>query len=63
MIEVFTGIISGIVSGLGMGGGTILILIFTIFLNIEQAKTIGYENWNDNWNFWYIWCSDWIYYF
>ena len=36
MIEVFTGIISGIVSGLGMGGGTILILIFTIFLNIEQ---------------------------
>ena len=36
MIEVLTGIISGIVSGLGMGGGTILILIFTIFLNIEQ---------------------------
>lgn len=36
MIEVLTGIVSGIVSGMGMGGGTILILIFTIFLNIEQ---------------------------
>lgn len=36
MIEFFTSIIAGIVSGLGMGGGTILILIFTVFLNVEQ---------------------------
>lgn len=36
MIEVLTGVVSGIVSGLGMGGGTILILIYTVFLNVEQ---------------------------
>ena len=36
IIEFLTSIVSGIVSGLGMGGGTILILIFTIFLNIDQ---------------------------
>lgn len=36
MIEVLTGVVSGLVSGLGMGGGTILILIFTVFLNVEQ---------------------------
>jgi len=36
MIEILTGFISGIVSGTGMGGGTILILCLTIFLGIDQ---------------------------
>lgn len=36
MIEFIASIIAGIVSGLGMGGGTILILILTIFFNMEQ---------------------------
>lgn len=36
MIEILTGIVSGIVSGTGMGGGTILILILSLFLGIDQ---------------------------
>ena len=36
MLEVLTGIISGTVSGTGMGGGTILILILSVFMGIEQ---------------------------
>lgn len=36
MIEILTGFVSGIVSGTGMGGGTILILCLSIFLGIEQ---------------------------
>ncbi len=36
MLEILTGIISGIVSGMGMGGGTILILILSLFLGMEQ---------------------------
>lgn len=36
MKEFITGIISGTVSGTGMGGGTILILVLSIFLGIEQ---------------------------
>ena len=36
MWEVITGIISGTISGTGMGGGTILILVLSIFLGIEQ---------------------------
>ena len=36
MIEILTGFISGIVSGTGMGGGTILILCLSIFLGINQ---------------------------
>lgn len=36
MIEVLTGFVSGIVSGTGMGGGTILILCLSIFLGINQ---------------------------
>ena len=36
MIEILIGFISGIVSGTGMGGGTILILCLSIFLGIEQ---------------------------
>ena len=36
MWEILTGIISGIISGTGMGGGTILILVLSIFLGIDQ---------------------------
>ena len=36
MIEILIGIISGIVSGTGMGGGTILIFFFSFFMGIEQ---------------------------
>ena len=36
MWEVITGLISGTVSGTGMGGGTILILVLSIFLGVEQ---------------------------
>lgn len=36
MIEILIGFISGIVSGTGMGGGTILILCLSIFLGINQ---------------------------
>ena len=36
MTEVLIGIISGIVSGTGMGGGTILIFLLSFILGIEQ---------------------------
>ena len=36
MIEILTGFISGIVGGTGMGGGTILILCLSLFLEIDQ---------------------------
>ena len=36
MLEILTGIVSGTVSGTGMGGGTILILILSVFLGIDQ---------------------------
>lgn len=36
MLQILTGLISGVVSGLGMGGGTILILILTLFGGVEQ---------------------------
>ena len=36
MIEIFFGAIAGVVSSLGMGGGTILILLLTLFFNIDQ---------------------------
>lgn len=36
MVEVIIGVISGIVGGLGMGGGTILILFLSVFLDVEQ---------------------------
>ena len=41
MQEVIIGLISGIVGGLGMGGGTILILLLTIFSNVEQHIAQG----------------------
>ena len=34
MLEVLIGIISGVISGTGMGGGTILILILSVFMGI-----------------------------
>lgn len=36
MTEILIGIISGIVSGTGMGGGTILIFLLTFIIGIEQ---------------------------
>ena len=36
MLEILTGFISGIVSGTGMGGGTILILILSLFMGVDQ---------------------------
>lgn len=36
MTEVLIGIVSGIVSGTGMGGGTILIFLLSFILEIEQ---------------------------
>lgn len=36
MAEILIGIVSGIVSGTGMGGGTILIFFLTFILGIEQ---------------------------
>lgn len=36
MIEILIGLISGIISGTGMGGGTILILLLSIFLGLDQ---------------------------
>lgn len=36
MFELLAGLISGFVSGMGMGGGTILILCLSMFMGIEQ---------------------------
>ena len=36
MQEIIIGLISGIVGGLGMGGGTVLILFLSLFLGIQQ---------------------------
>lgn len=36
MLAIIFGIISGIVTGLGMGGGTILILLLSLFMEMEQ---------------------------
>lgn len=35
-MEVIFGIIAGIITSLGMGGGAILILLLTMFMNIDQ---------------------------
>lgn len=35
-MEIFFGILAGIITSLGMGGGAILILFLTIFMNIDQ---------------------------
>ncbi len=36
MIQVFIGIIAGIISGIGMGGGTVLIYLLTTLTGLEQ---------------------------
>ena len=36
MKEILIGVISGIFSGIGMGGGTVLIVLLTIFVGLEQ---------------------------
>ena len=41
MKEIIIGVIAGIVGGLGMGGGTVLILILSIFNNVEQHIAQG----------------------
>ena len=41
MVEFFTGLISGIISGMGMGGGTVLILCLSIFLGVNQKIAQG----------------------
>lgn len=41
MIEILTGIISGAITGTGMGGGTILILVLSVFMGINQHTAQG----------------------
>jgi uncharacterized membrane protein YfcA len=36
MQEIIIGLVSGIVSGTGMGGGTVLILLLSIIMGVEQ---------------------------
>lgn len=36
MIEIIFGVIAGMVTGLGMGGGTILILLLSLFMDLDQ---------------------------
>ncbi len=38
---IIAGVVSGVVAGMGMGGGTLLIPILTIFFNIAQATAQG----------------------
>ena len=38
MALITTGFLSGIIGGMGIGGGTILIPIMTIFLGFDQKK-------------------------
>lgn len=38
---IIAGILSGVVAGMGMGGGTLLIPILTIFFNIAQQQAQG----------------------
>lgn len=38
---VVAGLVSGVIGGMGMGGGTLLIPILTIFLNVEQREAQG----------------------
>lgn len=38
MLEIVLGIVAGIVSGSGLGGGTILILILVNFMGVEQYQ-------------------------
>lgn len=40
-MEIVFGIIAGIVAGMGMGGGTILILLLTLFMQLGQHESQG----------------------
>ena len=40
-LYIFAGVVSGVFGGLGMGGGTLLIPILTIFLNFDQKLSQG----------------------
>jgi len=39
--EVISGLVAGVISGMGIGGGTILIPALTMFLNINQHRAQG----------------------
>lgn len=41
MVEFISGIIAGLFTGTGMGGGTVLILLLSIFVNLEQHLSQG----------------------
>lgn len=41
MINILIGAISGLVSGMGMGGGTILILCLSLFMGVDQHVAQG----------------------
>ncbi len=41
MIAVLIGLVSGVISGMGIGGGTILIPALAIFLNVAQHEAQG----------------------
>lgn len=41
MLNILIGSLSGLVSGMGMGGGTILILCLSLFLGIDQHIAQG----------------------
>lgn len=41
MFEILSGFISGIISGMGMGGGVVLILCLSLFLGINQKIAQG----------------------
>lgn len=43
MLKILTGFISGIVSGTGMGGGTILILILSVFMRNRSTCSSSYK--------------------
>lgn len=40
MLEVLIGFISGIISGTGMGGGTILILLLSIIMGLDRKSVV-----------------------
>lgn len=41
MIEAIVGLVSGVVSGMGIGGGSILILYLTLFAGMAQQQAQG----------------------
>ena len=44
MVETLIGLVSGIITGTGMGGGTILILLLTFINGVDQHKAPPYNN-------------------